>query len=117
MAEFILQEKYKTFEIKNIGGEILKSFKIDVGNYDSLRTWAGQIAEVERLSQEAINSESGVESLMKLEETVISMVLGHDGWIWLWDAAKHNIFACLGVVKALSEIVKEEINSFQEEYV
>ena len=113
--DFILQDKKKSFEIKKESGEVVKSYSIDVGNYETLKTWSEQITVVEKLAKEISNDPKGLEQLLEMDEKIISMVLGD--WAEIWELFGHNIFSVLKLVKALSDLVAGEIADIQKEYV
>lgn len=115
MSSFTIKKNVKSFEIKAESGEVLKSYNIDVGNYEALKTWSSKIDKIENMSKNMGKTADIFDDLKDLEKDIIIMVLGD--WDWVWETFEHNIFSILALVRALSDLVGEAMKEFYNQYV
>lgn len=107
MAEFKFRNTKKTLEIEG------KQYIIDIGNVDTLKAWAAQVAEISDKLQ-ADSDQTTIDRMVDMEQKVVNLIIGD--WERLWELCEHNVFAMLDLVTHLSEHLNAWIKERQDQY-
>jgi hypothetical protein len=108
-TEFKFKSGKKTITIEG------KEYVLDIGNKDKLKTVLSKLGEIEKLG-DAMDAKSPevVDKLVALEEEIVTATVGD--WERLWVLAEENVFAMLGLVRTLSELLTESVNEVAKGY-
>lgn len=123
MSGFTFNNTNRTFDVKVVENgieKIVKTYTLDIGNYDLLKTWTKKIEELGDISEKVEGDKPSIEVLDELKaalETVIPFILGEGSFNFIWNLAGGNLFACVSFVKYLGEFIQEQIKEIQKAYV
>lgn len=117
--EFQIPETVKTISIKDSTGKEVKSFSVDVGNYEYLEKWSMEAERMTKMVKDYTNSPTleTLEGARGAMESVISAVVGTEGWEWLWSFTNHSISVCGAFARKLSDFVIKEMGEISKNYV
>ena len=109
--QFQFKSTKKSFEVRSVAGEVIKTYYVDIGNRDTLKNVLNRFAQLQTDLKEI---ESGVMSPEAIDTIVLSMqniidTLLRD-WETLWRECEENVFAMLELVKALVDLCVEAMN-------
>lgn len=102
-----IKSSVKTLEVEWANGK-KDVYSFRTGDKDSLMMWYRKAKDLESF-EKRVTDESAIEELYKLEEELISMILGAKGWREIWKKAGGEVFAVFAIVNALSSLVKEGV--------
>lgn len=117
MAEFQFKSGVKTLDVKGANGEETLSFEVNVGQKEQTKKWIGEISKVETVYNDLSKNDSMVDGLEKMEQDIVTSVLGSEAWPKLWVLCEENVFAMLGFISYLSKFLKESMEGFYKDYV
>lgn len=109
MDNFKFRSGKKTLNIED------KEYVIDVGNKDQLKAWLSKINALDKLAKDIKTDDTEVvDKLIQIEKEVIEATVGD--WDRLWSLAEENVFAMLGLVRVLSDVLKESVSDSMKAY-
>jgi len=114
MGEFTFK-KSKTIDVKSEAGEIVKTYTMDVGNYEKLKMWMSKAKEIDALAKRNAEGEPVIDDILALEKEVINMMTGGD-FEFLWELSEHNVFALLAFVNYMAGFVQDEMKTLRGQY-
>jgi hypothetical protein len=116
VASFQFKSTKKSFEVKDEKGEPLKTYYIDVGNVQTLKTIMTRF----KVLQDKFESlkgvgmdESAVDMMVAGEKEIVEALLGDD-WEILWAECGNNVFSMLQLVNALVSLVNDSLRERNE---
>ena len=120
MASFQFKETRKTLDIQGPDGTVIKTYTLDIGNYETLKNMGREIKRIETAG-EKINADSAdeesFEELISIMREVIPVILGEGSFDVIWEACRENIISCLAFTNYLAEFVTEQIEEVKKAYV
>lgn len=120
MASFQFKDTRKTLDIQGPSGEVIKTYTLDIGNYDTLKNMGREVKRIElagkNIKAESADEESFEELISVLKE-VIPVILGEGSYEEIWEACGGNIISCLAFANYLAEFVSEQIEEVKKAYV
>ena len=114
MSEFQFKSNVKTLDIKGPSGEVVKTYKINVGQKDQVKSWMKQLGALQSVDSTGFD-EAVIDQLYNMEKEVVTAILGD--WDTLWALCEENVFSMLSFVKYLSNFLTEQMQSFYKDYV
>ncbi|MDC7224196.1 MAG: hypothetical protein PQJ60_10680 [Spirochaetales bacterium] len=117
MGSFKFQSTVKTIDIENSEGEVVHTFSLDVGNYDTIKGWRDKLQTLEEFKDEAGLKNAGEDKLKAALSEVVDVILGEGSFEIIWETAGGNVFACVAFTNYLASFVSEQAKAIQEAYV
>ena len=108
MAEFIFKSTVIPFEIKDIDGNILASYPLDVGHLEQTKRWIKEMLELQKVAEKFSKDETFMDELANVEKNVIVSVFGESAWKELWELFNTNVYVMLSLVQKLSGVLNEQ---------
>jgi hypothetical protein len=107
--EFKFKSGKKTLNIED------KEYILDIGNKDQLKAWLSKINALDKLAKDIKTDDAEVvDKLIKIEKEVIEATVGD--WDRLWSLAEENVFSMLGLVRMLSDTLKDAVSDRMKAY-
>lgn len=119
MADFNFQVEstVKELEIKNSSGEVVLSFKIDIGEREQTKAWIKEINELQKVGQKFSEDEKAIDEMFEMETKVLNAILGEGSAEKLFEQFNNNVFVALKFVKNLSKQLNAWLDDFYKDYV
>lgn len=105
--QFQFQSSRKSFEIKDVKGEVLKTYYIDIGQIDKFKEIMKHFSlmkeEIDRIDNEGM-TEAIIDNIVGWQKQIVDTLLDNDFDV-LWEECGKNVFAMLDLVQALITLV------------
>jgi len=109
MAEFTFKSGIKTLDIKNDAGEVVRTYSINVGNEDQLKTWIKELKTLDSQEKDFSEDEKAIDEIVGIYENIIKAILGAGEWAFLWELNNKNVPVMNHFIMYLSEFLNEEL--------
>ena len=105
------------FEIKDVEGNILASYPLDVAHLEQTKKWIKEILKIQSIDTKGLENEKVMDELAEIEKKVIVSVFGAEAWVELWALFNTNVYIMLNLVQKLSGVLNEQQAKYYKGYV
>lgn len=110
--DFQIKDTRKSLNIKNIEGEVIKTFTIDVANYDEMKVWQEGL-----LAFKSPDIDTDIDKALVQFEKIIPSILGEGSWEFLWEVFNHNLIVASAFANDLLTFVNTAMEEARALYV
>lgn len=119
MSSYQFKDTKKTLDVQAQNGEVIKTFTVDVGNYNNLKRWSKELEKVQSAAELLKGGDNGSEYIDDLKQVIMDVlgaVLGDDAYEVIWKASGENVLSCLSFIYYLSGFLEEQIAEIKKSY-
>lgn len=114
--DFQIKSTVQNLNIKNEAGETIKTFSLDIGNYDQMKAWSTTLIDLNKLTEEKAG-QMDMDGVKETFEQVIPAILGPGSFEVLWEAFGQNLIVCAAFGNKLLEFITSAMEKARKDYV